>query len=76
MTAEVIEHPPLLVRLTQDVGSLTSGLSCFLPSDMAVALIRRRLATPIGDMNAFADVVITHDELPDVGITWEAIQAS
>lgn len=68
MTSEVIEQPALLVRL--------GGLVYQLPRETALALIERRLASPVASLDSFPDVVLTDDELVDARLDWAAIQSS
>jgi hypothetical protein len=70
-----LEQPELLVRLTEDVGKLPAGLAYHLPSAVSHALIQRRLATPVGDLEIFADLELTDEELADAGISWDLIQS-
>jgi hypothetical protein len=71
-----LDQPELLVRLNQDVGKLPKGLAYRLPSAVTHAFIARRLATPVGDLDTFADLELSEEELADVGITWAEIQSS
>jgi hypothetical protein len=59
--------PTLCVRLLHDVGKLPASVALRLPEDIALSLILRRLATPVGDMKVAADAVIDCD--------WEDIAA-
>jgi hypothetical protein len=71
-----LDQPELLVRLNEDVGKLPGGLAYRLPGAISHALIQRRLATPVGDLQTFADLDVSEAELADAGIDWEVIQSS
>lgn len=70
-----LDLPQLLVKLTEDVGKLPAGLVYRLPSNVAHALIRRRKATPIGDMGCFPDLDVSEAELEVAGLDWAVIQS-
>lgn len=78
---EDLPPPQLLVRLTQDVGKLPTGLVYRLPTDVALALIRHRKATPVGNMGCFPDLDVSEAELENAGLDgiavldWGAIQS-
>ena len=68
-----MKHPSLQIRLLHDLGKLPAGISIVFPADIAHSLIRRRLATPVGSLDSFADLVIGEDQLQDCGIDlWTA----
>ncbi len=71
-----IDNPPILVTLSEPVGELPAGLVFQLPDWLACALILRRVATPVANLSAYADVVITEDDIErlGLGLDWESIQ--
>ena len=56
--------PPLNIRLRQPLGYLPVGRVILLPEFMAVALVRRRLATVVGDALIMPDIVVSEEDLP------------
>jgi len=64
----VDNQPALQIRLNRDVGPLPAGLSLELPRDTAVALLSRKdVATPVGSFSAYADMVLSRDDLDEIG---------
>jgi hypothetical protein len=55
-----LDTPPLLLKLTQDLGKLPAGIVVQLPYDAAIRAINRRYGVqPAGDFNrTFADLCI------------------
>jgi len=76
MPFELGNTAPLLVNLSSDHAGLLAGLVYQLPADFACYLIANRKAIPVADLNAFADVTLTEQELADAGLTWEASEVS
>jgi hypothetical protein len=74
--ADGIHNPPLLVTLSEPVGELPAGLVFQLPDWLACALILRRVATPVANLSAYADVTITEEQIEelDLGLDWDVIQ--
>ena len=54
---------PLNIRLHQPVGNLPAGPVIEVPEFMALALIRRRLAVPVGDASIMPDVVVADEDV-------------
>lgn len=50
--------PTLCVTLRRDVGKLPGAVALRLPEDIALSLIMRRLATPVGDMAVKPDAIV------------------
>jgi len=63
-----LELPPLCVRLNESTGKLPGQISIQLPRDISLSLIRRRLATPVGEFTV-PDVEITSCEWADLELS-------
>jgi hypothetical protein len=59
-----LERTPLNIRLNHNLGFLPAGRVIMLPKHMALALVRRRLATAVGDAMVMPDIVVSEDDLP------------
>jgi hypothetical protein len=55
--------PPLLVVLKQDLGKLPAGISIEFPHDVAIRLLRRGLAVPVGSFLHNPDLVVDEEQL-------------
>jgi hypothetical protein len=67
-TREAFELPliqPILIRPIpiDGVGLLPCGLTCELPREHALRLVRQKLATVVGSLEAIADVTVAEDEV-------------
>jgi hypothetical protein len=54
--------PPMLIRLTEDVGKLPAGFVYELPAFEAKRLLTRRKATAVGMLRQTADLALTPEE--------------
>jgi hypothetical protein len=60
--------PPLLITMTEPVGKLPTGFTFQLPHDTACSLIRRRLATPVADLDTVPDAIFDEDDMEHAGL--------
>lgn len=61
-----LELPELQVRLHQDSARLPADISIQFPRDLALSLLRRRMATPVGDITNAPDLIVDEADLEHV----------
>jgi hypothetical protein len=75
-TAEsILGLPPIQIRLHNDYGNLPAGISIVLPRRFALFLLNKRLAAPVADLNALADIELRANDLKQIGFTDELLIA-
>jgi hypothetical protein len=75
-TQSIDDHPPLQIVLHKDLGKLPSGISIELPSEVSSLLVMKRLAVPVANLFAMADLALTEDDLDHVGVDLWAVEAA
>jgi hypothetical protein len=58
------ELPPLNLTLNQKLGVIRAGLVIEFPHHFALALVRRRFATVVGDALVEPDLIVGEETLP------------
>ena len=62
------ELPPLVVRLSGDLGKLPASIGIQFPEQVGLMLIAKRLATPIGDVHLSPDLILDEDDMDQIGL--------
>jgi hypothetical protein len=65
----IVNNPPLLVRLIHDVGKLPASVALRLPRPLALLLILRRQAVPVGRFKTKPDAIIQDCDWSDIGLS-------
>ena len=60
--------PSMLVRLVSDLGKLPAGIVIQFPSEVALSLVRHRVASTVGSLQSRPDLVIDADDMIHTGI--------
>lgn len=70
---EVGGHPPLLVRTLTDVGIVPANIQLQVNHDVALAMINRKYAEPVGNFAAFADFWLYDYQIEEAGLGFLAM---
>jgi hypothetical protein len=60
--------PSMLVRLLSDLGKLPAGILIQFPPEVALSLVRHRVAAPVSELRLHPDLVIDEEDMMHSGI--------
>lgn len=64
----LVPESHMAISLHKDVGKLPAGVVLSVPREVALALISRRLAVPVGDSKVAPDAIIEDCNWADIGL--------